>query len=65
MGLNFYAEDVAGDSLHTGIEWGTFSWDAVSGKVTATALSDTNGDWGIANDVDGPQYTLFRVTPLQ
>ena len=55
-GTYFYAEDVAGDSVHTGVEWGTYSWDAVSGQVTAASLGDTNGDWGVSGDVDGPLY---------
>lgn len=50
------ARVVDGDATHTGIEWGTYSWDAVTGKITATSLGDMNGDWGIANDVSGPQY---------
>lgn len=55
-GTYFEAIDVTGDSAHTGVEWGTFSWDAVTGKISATSLGDTNGDWGFAGDVDGPQY---------
>ena len=53
------AQVVPGDAAHTGIEWGTYSWDAASGKITATALGDRNGDWGIAGDVDGPQYATI------
>ncbi|TCV86779.1 VPLPA-CTERM sorting domain-containing protein [Sulfurirhabdus autotrophica] len=50
------ASAVAGDPAHTGIEWGTYSWNPVSGAITATSTGDTNGNWGIANDVDGTQY---------
>lgn len=50
-GTFFTAIDVTGDNPHTGVEWGTYSWDAASGKVTASALGDTNGDWGFAGDV--------------
>jgi hypothetical protein len=55
-GTYFEAVDAIGDSAHTGVEWGTYAWDAVSGKVTAASLGDANGDWGIANDVSGPVY---------
>jgi len=55
-GTYFEAIDVTGDSAHTGVEWGTYSWDAVSGMVTASSLGDTDGNWGFAGDVDGPQY---------
>ncbi|MDP2030723.1 MAG: PEP-CTERM sorting domain-containing protein [Thiobacillus sp.] len=55
-GTYFEAVDVAGDSAHTGIEWGTYSWNDITGEVTATSLGDTNGNWGLAGDVDGPQY---------
>jgi hypothetical protein len=41
------AQVVPGDAAHTGIEWGTYSWDAASGKISATALGDLNGDWGV------------------
>jgi hypothetical protein len=55
-GTYFEAVDVAGDSVHTGVEWGTYSWNEITGEVTATSLGDTNGDWGLSGDVDGPQY---------
>jgi hypothetical protein len=55
-GTYFEATDATGDSAHTGVEWGTYSWNAISGQVTATSLGDTNGNWGWAGDVDGPQY---------
>lgn len=55
-GTYFEAVDVAGDSAHTGIEWGTYSWNDITGEVTAASLGDTNGNWGLAGDVDGPQY---------
>ena len=47
---------VAGDAVHTGIEWGTYSWNPTNGAITATSLGDTNGDWGFSNDVNGTQY---------
>lgn len=46
----------AGDSAHTGIEWGTYSWNSTTGAITATSTVDTNGNWGISGDVDGTQY---------
>jgi hypothetical protein len=55
-GTYFEAVDVAGDSVHTGVEWGTYSWNDITGEVTATSLGDTNGNWGLAGDVEGPQY---------
>ena len=45
----------AGDpSGHDGMEWGTYSWDSVTGAVTATTLVDTNGQWGLSHP-QGPQ----------
>ena len=55
-GTYFEAVDVVGDSAHTGIEWGTYSWNDITGEVTATSLGDTNGNWGLSGDVEGPQY---------
>ncbi|MDO9008171.1 MAG: PEPxxWA-CTERM sorting domain-containing protein [Thiobacillus sp.] len=55
-GTYFEAVDVAGDSVHTGVEWGTYSWNGITGEVSATSLGDYNGNWGLASDVDGPQY---------
>jgi hypothetical protein len=48
------------DLAHTGVEWGTYSWDAQTGLVTPFVLGDTNGDWGVSNAIDGPLY--FTVT---
>jgi hypothetical protein len=50
------AMSVAGDSVHTGIEWGNYTWNEVTGAITATSMGDTNGDWGFAGDVNGTQY---------
>jgi len=55
-GTYFTAADAIGDSAHTGIEWGNYSWNEITGEVTATSLGDTNGNWGLANDVSGPIY---------
>lgn len=55
-GRYFLGEAYARDSAHTGIEWGTYSWNATTGAITATAAGDTNGNWGLAGDVDGTQY---------
>ena len=55
-GTYFDAIDVTGDSVHTGIEWGNYSWNDITGEVTATSLGDFNGNWGIAGDVDGSQF---------
>ena len=50
--------DFAGDPTHTGVEWGSYVWDgnpgSTYGLIAATASGDTNGNWGIANDEDGP-----------
>ncbi len=48
------------DPTHTGVEWGTYTWDAQTGLVTPFVLGDTNGDWGVSNAIDGPLH--FTVT---
>jgi hypothetical protein len=58
-GLYFEAAVFNGDPVHTGLEWGSYSWNATTGKITATAYGDANGNWGVANDINGPQY--FKV----
>jgi hypothetical protein len=52
------ASVIADDAEHTGIEWGTYSWNSVTGEVFATSHGDRNGDWGFAGDVDGNQFIL-------
>lgn len=57
-GTYLVALDIDGDATHTGVEWGAYTWNSAPGPdyglITAIAQGDTNGDWGIANDVDGP-----------
>jgi hypothetical protein len=49
----------AGDpSGHDGMEWGTYTWNPTTGAFTATALIDTNGQWGLSNP-SGPQTITF------
>ncbi|WP_081601685.1 PEP-CTERM sorting domain-containing protein [Thiobacillus denitrificans] len=55
-GTYFEAADYAADVSHTGVEWGTYIWNEATGEVTAISQGDTNGDWGLANDVNGTQY---------
>jgi hypothetical protein len=50
------ASIVAGDSAHTGIEWGTYNWNASTGEIAAHAVGDFSGDWGLAGDASGAQY---------
>ncbi|MEZ5613059.1 MAG: hypothetical protein R3E33_06130 [Rhodocyclaceae bacterium] len=56
-GTYLVALDIDGDATHTGVR-GAYTWNSAPGPdyglITATAQGDTNGDWGIANDVDGP-----------
>jgi hypothetical protein len=47
---------VTGDPAHTGIEWGTYSWNPTTGGITASSVGDTNGNWGLAGDSNGTQY---------
>jgi hypothetical protein len=56
------ASIVDGDSEHTGIEWGTYSWNASSGEIAAHALGDFSGDWGLAGDASGTQYIAVSGT---
>ena len=44
------------NDTHTGIEWGNYLWNPQTGLVTPTVLGDTNGDWGVSNNVDGDLY---------
>lgn len=55
-GRYYLSTDSTGDAAHTGVEWGTWSWNEATGLVTANASGDLNGDWGLANDVDGDVY---------
>jgi hypothetical protein len=78
-GIYFHAELNDGDpSGADGIERGTYSWDNVSGGLTATAILDTNGELGLSNPIgsfeailagprvmtitDGDPAFLHRVT---
>ena len=63
-GYYFMAQDgdstPAGDpSGHDGMEWGTYTWNPATGAFTATALVDTNGEWGFSHP-EGPQ--TFTIT---
>ena len=64
-GFYYFAEDgdstPAGDpSGKDGMERGTYTWNASTGAFTATALQDTNGQWGLSN-LSGAQ--TLRVSP--
>lgn len=58
-GRYLQAQVVEGDQGHTGVEWGTYSWNQITGAITATSLIDTNGNWGLAGDEDGVQYATI------
>lgn len=58
-GRYLQARVVAGDQAHTGLEWGTYSWNQTTGAITASSVIDTNGNWGLAGDEDGIQYALI------
>jgi len=55
-GSYYLASYLPTDSVHTGIEWGTYSWNPATGQVSASALGDLNGDYGVAGDVDGDLF---------
>jgi len=42
-------QDGSGSYGNDGMERGTYSWDATSGVFSATALTDTNGEWGLSD----------------
>jgi hypothetical protein len=68
-GTYVIAEDgEADDSGEPGYEYGTYSWDPVSGELTAEAIADANGEWGLSHPLgemrvtrDGDAIT-FRET---
>ena len=64
-GFYIHARVQAGDAEHTGIEWGTYSWNAGTGEISAVSLGDTNGGWGLAGDTDGNQYVLVNGNTAQ
>lgn len=39
----------AGGGGHNGFEYGTYTWNAATGEVTAAVLVDTNGEWGLSD----------------
>lgn len=43
----------AGGDGQNGFEYGTYSWNAATGELTAQVLVDTNGAWGLS-DLAGP-----------
>lgn len=47
---------VDGDPAHSGVEMGAFSWDALTGAISATSSYDGNGDWGLSSTIGGTQY---------
>lgn len=61
-GRYYLSTDSTNDPQHTGVEWGTWSWNEATGLVTAHAVGDTNGDWGLASDIDGDVYVDITGT---
>lgn len=55
-GTYFLISDYTGDGAHTGVEWGTFSWNEATGQISAVSLGDKNGNWGWADDARGAQF---------
>ncbi len=55
-GRYMQASVFAEDSTHTGIEWGNYLWNPQTGLVSPTVLGETNGDWGVSNNVDGDLF---------
>lgn len=55
----FYQKDIVPDSPDpdscgaVGVEYGTYFFDAVTGKLTATPEVDNTGCWGLSHTVDG------------
>jgi hypothetical protein len=42
-----------------GYEYGTYSWDPVSGAFSVEVIADTNGDWGLSHP-QGDSYKVVR-----
>lgn len=63
-GYYFMAQDgdsdpVTGDpNGHDGMEWGTYTWDPITGAFSATPLVDTNDQWGFSNPQGAMTITL-------
>lgn len=52
----------------SGVEYGTYHWDPVSGEITVDVLLDTNGEWGLSHSTsemtavrDGDQITFTEA----
>ena len=54
---------IGDESGQTGMERGTFSWNADTHVLSATPIVDTNGDWGLSNPI-GAQHATLGVDGL-
>src|SRR6185369_9469048 len=63
-GTYLFAQDgPPGDPFgHDGIERGTYTWNQATGAFTATALVDTNGEWGLSDPVGSVTVTVSGNT---
>ncbi|MGL6070299.1 hypothetical protein [Craterilacuibacter sp.] len=44
-------EGEADDAGQAGVEWGSYTWNAVDGTLVATPEVDTSGEWGLSHPV--------------
>lgn len=56
------------DDGQAGVEYGTYLWDSITGALTAQALVDTNGEWGLSHPLgqmsitrDGDQISFSEA----
>ena len=56
----------ADESGESGIEFGTYTWDADTGELAVTVEVDTNGEWGLSHpDGGGSETVQVNLDSLQ
>jgi len=50
------------EDCYDGMERGTYSWNASNGTFSATALTDTNGEWGLSHPSQDFTVTIDKNT---
>lgn len=56
-GTYYHTEDgTADDSGHPGLEAGTYTWNTMTGALSAIPTVDQNGEWGLSNQDPAVKY---------
>lgn len=59
-GKYMLAQDAPADEVgEAGVEYGSYSWDPVSGALTTETTTDTNGEWGLSHPLG--EYAATRT----